>query len=302
MKQLARAKQTELAFKARGCVINQGRRQQTEHLLSFCKTLLLPVFSQDELQTNNSAGPGTGVGDEHGLPCFVSSLTWVFSPRRPDGDVSYPSRTVSWCCLGSVCVRSVLGKVRKFGWVTRPVCEMASTLCFCCSTGAIHIQPNGGILLAHTCTHSCSSQASAWWPPINKKSSHSQRQRGRDLKIRWTNLIVESARAAGPGLEGGKGKWRAEERKRGREKRERDCSCVSLRGFLWLSLCRPHQLRKRGVCVVGVECTVGLHYSTCSVLSHTYAWEHYMLAAEEGDSVERLEGGRYVCFCVWAAM
>lgn len=112
-----------------------------------------------------------------------------------------------------------LGKVWKCGWVSRPLCKTASTLCFCCSTGAIHIQPNGGVLLAHTCTHSCCSQASAWWPPINKKRSHSQRQWGRDLKIRRTNLIVVSARATGPGLEGGKGKWRAKER-------ERDCVCL----------------------------------------------------------------------------
>lgn len=71
--------------------------------------------------------------------------------------------------------------------------------------------------LSNTHAHTHTQLFLAWWPPINKKSSHSQRRRGQDLKIKWTNLIVESARVARLELEGGKGKSRTEASERERE-------------------------------------------------------------------------------------
>lgn len=156
---------------------------------------------------------------------------------------------------------------------------MAYTLCFCCSTGAIHIRPNGGILLAHSRSHVYTQLffASLGLMATNKQEKFTFPKvvrSGPQNKTDKSDCGISVCRWARAG--GGKGKWRAEEKKR-----ERDCSCVSSRGFLWLSLCRPYLLRRREVCMcvcvlpvwsAQLDCTIPhvlfshihmLEYSTC---------------------------------------
>lgn len=173
--------------------------------------------------------------------------------------------------------------------------ETASTLCFCCSPGAIHIQPNGGILLAHSRTH---VYTQLFFTSLGLMATNKQEKftfpkavrSGPQNKTDKSDCGISACRWAR--AEGGKGKWRAEERKRGREiahvcLREVSCGCP----FADLIYSEGEVC----VCVVGVECTVGLHDPTCAVFSHPYAGVQYMLAAAEDYSGEAGRGLGSVC-------
>lgn len=76
----------------------------------------------------------------------------------------------------------------------------------------------------------------------------------------------------------------------GRREGERLLVCVFERFPVVVPLPTLSTQKEVCVCVVGVECTVGLHCPTCAVFSHPYTGVQYMLAAEE-DYSGGLEGG-----------
>lgn len=93
---------------------------------------------------------------------------------------------------------------------------MTSVLCFCCLTGAIHIQPNGGILLAHVYTQLFF--ASLGLTATNKQEKFTFPKAagsGPQNKPDKSDCGISTCHWARAG--GGKGKWRAEERKRERK-------------------------------------------------------------------------------------
>lgn len=294
-KQLARAKQTDLAFKARGCVINRGRWQQTEHLLSFCKTLLLPAFSPDERQTNNSAGPGTGVGDEHGLSWFVPSLTRDFFPGCTDGDVSYTT------CLGfatgsehdagigssRACVRCTRQSVKI--WMGFLVCLWNDECLVLLLLNRSNPHPAKWRHFTRTHVYTQLFFASLGLTATNKQEKFTFPKAagsGPQNKTDKSDCGISTCHWARAG--GGKGKWRAEERKRER-KIARVCLWEVSCGCPFIDLIYSED---KCVFVVGVECTEDctipvLPFSHIPPLEYSTCWQQRRM---------RLEGGR--CFSV----